>query len=171
MVAGHNARSLRIFPSPLTFVCEEKEKPVLYDGAAESRAESISDQLPGNIGEPRLKLALLVKPVIGQADIVPIVFVNRTVEIVGAAFCNQCDLCARRAPLVSVGIAGGHAKFLQGIQGGSKRARECIAFDLIVIVHSVQRDVRLVAARSAHRSTTAVLVLVDIGSHEGYARL
>ena len=81
-------------------------------------------------------------------------------KILGAAFRDQSDLRSGALPLICSVIGCGNAEFLNGVlcdgQHGSKR----VAVGLIVDVHSVKRDVALIAARSIDSAVARVLVRV-----------
>src|ERR1700727_2602905 len=91
------------------------------------------------------------------------IFVKRTVEGICAALRDQVHLRARRTSGGCVIIAGGYAKFLERIQGRAHGAFEGIALELIVVVQAIQRNVRLVAARTVYRAAAAVIVLLGVG--------
>ena len=95
------------------------------------------------------------------------VFIQRTVEIVGATLRDERNLRARRTALVRIVAGGRHSEFLHGIDGNWQYRSECVAVHLIVRVHAVQRQVALVAARAVHRSAAGVHIPVDIASIAG----
>src|SRR5207302_9543074 len=147
--AAHNAGDLRAFSPALRFIRAKEKDPVFYDGTADSASKGIADQLSGTVGKTRLDLRALVKPVVGGGNSRAIVFVERAVEIVGAALGHQIYLRAGRAAAIGIGLAGDDAKFLQGIQSGAQRALKREAESLIVVVNPIQGNVGLIAAGTA----------------------
>src|SRR5437879_6126158 len=83
-------------------------------------------------------------------------------EVVRATLGYQGDLCSRRAPLVRVVVAGGHAELLHGILSDGHNRSESVSFEIRVDVHAIQRDVALIAARTIHGSASGVRVFIDI---------
>ena len=67
-------------------------------------------------------------------------------------------------PADGVVVAGGDAKFLQGVESGAHCTLKCVAVQLVVVVEAVERDVGLVAARTVDGTAAAVVILVDVVS-------
>src|SRR5579863_666479 len=91
------------------------------------------------------------------------VFVERTVEAIGAALRHKVDLRSGRTAGSSVVVAGGHAEFLQGVERGAHGAFERVPLQLVVVVETIECDVGLVASRPVDRTAAAVIVLLGIG--------
>ncbi len=64
----------------MPFIGKKKEQLILQDRPAEGSAEGVSQEFSGNIGLPRLKLGLLVKPVIGHDVGGTMIFIGGTVK-------------------------------------------------------------------------------------------
>src|SRR5207302_1646387 len=88
-------------------------------------------------------------------------------ELICAAFRNQGNLCTRSVSLVGVVVRRGDAKFLDGIKRGRQYGGERVSARLVIHVHTVERDVALIAAGSVHGSISCVLVLVDVRAVAG----
>src|SRR5438270_9424310 len=88
-------------------------------------------------------------------------------ELICAAFRNQGNLCTRSVSLVGVVVRRGDAKFLDGIKRRGQYGGERVSARLVIYVHTVERDVALIAAGSVHGSVSCVLVLVDVRAIPG----
>lgn len=70
-------------------------------------------------------------------------------EGVCSTFCDQRNLRSGRPTLIRVGAACRNAELLQRIERGAQSTLKSVAFNLVVVVNPIQRDVGLVAARTA----------------------
>jgi len=89
---------------------------------------------------------MFIEPIIRDPDRIPVVLVQRAMQLIGATFCYEHDLRSRRAPRIGIGIAGSDPELLERIQGRAKSSSERVPSCLVVIVDPVQYYVRLVAA-------------------------
>ena len=171
--ARHGARHLLAFASPLAFVCQKVEQPILLDWAAKRSAERVPKQARPDVRLAVLQFRVLIEIVVGYEVGRAVVLICRAMQLVGAALGQQLHLRAGRAPLVGACIGGGYAELFHGIQGGSQRARKGIALQLVVVVDAIQRDVGLVASRAVYGAATAVLVQIHLipVSDSNHARL
>ena len=135
----------------------EEEELVLQDGTAEIAAEDVADQFAWTIWETAVKLGLLVEEVVGDRDGRAVVFVDCTMELVGAGLGDEADLRAGGAAGVCVGVAGGDAKLFNRILGLAKHAGKGKAVDLVVVVDTVDGDVALVGAAAVDCAAAAIL--------------
>src|SRR5260221_6372152 len=94
-------------------------------------------------------------------------------NLIRSALRDQVHLRSSRTSLIDTGVRCGHAKFLDRIERRAQGAGKGEAFQLIVIVHAVQSDVRLVASSAIDRSAAAVLIQIDLTAvcHGHYAWL
>jgi hypothetical protein len=65
-------------------------------------------------------------------------------KFVGPRFGNHADLRTRRSAFVRIGVARGHAKFLDRILGLAQHPGKSKSTHLVVVVHAIQCDVALV---------------------------
>jgi hypothetical protein len=114
--AGNNAGSLDGFVGPLSFITAEEEETILHDRTADPRAESIAMENARHIGFAGLYLGLFVEPVIGLANVGPVVLVQGSMKTVGTTLSDHVDLSAGRAPGVCIGVGRRNSKFLNGIE-------------------------------------------------------
>ncbi len=100
-------------------------------------------------------LGQFVEVIVGAGVGVAMVFVDRTVNAVGAAFGHQCHLGAAGSSLVGVGIGGGDAKLLYGIERHRQNGGKSVAA-FVVDANAIDTDIALVAARAIHRATSRI---------------
>ena len=62
--------------------------------------------------------------------------------------------------MVRARVCGGHAEFLDGIKRGAQSTRKGKAFQLVVVINAVERNVGLVAAGPIDGATPAILIQV-----------
>ena len=161
-VAG-NAAGAGVNP---TLEVAEKEDAIFNDPTPNRAAELISDQRFAFHSRP------IGEPIIRRQRGVPVEFIRRTMELIRARLRHQGYLAARRAALIGVGAANGHAKFSdrikryrqRGVEAGVAGRRRgtsgvrAISGSIaryttrLVVVHvdAVQRHVVLVAASAEH---------------------
>src|SRR5579864_9721356 len=88
-------------------------------------------------------------------------------ELICAAFRDQRNLRTRSVSLVGVVVRRGDAKFLDGIERRGQYGGERVSARLVIHVHTVERNVALIAAGAVHGSISRVLVLVDVRAVPG----
>ena len=81
---------------------------------------------------------------------------------IGSALGDQVHLRAGGAAGRGVIVAGSDAEFLQRVERGAHRPLEGIAFELIVIVQSIEGYVALIAASTVDGAAAAIVVLLII---------
>ena len=84
------------------------------------------------------------------------IFIRRTVEHVSSTSCDHRNLTAARAALSRGGVGCDDAKLLNRVQGYGQNTLKSLTRLLVIHIHSVQRDVRLVAARAGNRTAASV---------------
>src|SRR4029077_19781553 len=88
-------------------------------------------------------------------------------ELICAAFRDQRNLRTRSVSLVGVVVRRGDPKFLHGIERRRQYGGERVSARLVIHVHTVERDVALIAAGPGHDSISRVLTLVDVRAVPG----
>ena len=96
---AHDALRLAITAS---FIVGEEKQTVSLDRATERAAKDIADELGRIVGRTIAQFRLFNKVVVGTGVGVAVVFIGRTMKIIGAAFCYQCNLCARRKSSIRI---------------------------------------------------------------------
>src|SRR5579863_8833217 len=97
-------------PVETLLVVEKEENTIFLDGAAERRPELIPVE-----GLARHSV-LVVEPIVGGEDGVPVELVQRAVKLIGAALGYERDLAARAASLIGPFATDGDAELLHRIQ-------------------------------------------------------
>src|SRR5580765_7753357 len=88
-------------------------------------------------------------------------------EIVASASGDQRNLRAGGPALVGIVVGSGYAEFLYGILRDGQYRGERVAFRIGVHVHTVQRDVALIAACTVHRAAARIVILVNVRTISG----
>ena len=145
----------------------KKKRRFFQIGPADGGSEDVADEFRRLVGLAVLQLRLLDEVIVGAGDGVAVVFVERAVEIVGAALGDESDLSAGGTAAIGVVVGGGDAKFLHGVEGDGEHGSEGVAAGLVIDVDAIESDVALVAARAVDRAAAAIEVLVDVGAVAG----
>src|SRR3954453_19872982 len=95
------------------------------------------------------------------------IFIERSMKIVGATLCDESDLRSRGTPLVGVRVSGRHPKFLNGIQCDRQDRRECTPVYLVIHINTVESDVALVAASAIHGAATSIHISIHVSAIAG----
>src|ERR1019366_4580420 len=125
------------------------------------RAESVADQMAGNVRLTCFEFCLLKEPVIGLAQTRPVVFVKRTVEVVGSTLGHQSDLGSARTSSIRVGIAGNNPKLLKRVEGRTQCSLKSVTVDLVIVIDSINGHVGLVATCTADRAAPTINIGID----------
>src|ERR1039458_4992091 len=157
-----------------SFVVHEKKQAIFLHWPADGGAKDIADQLGRRVAVIRIgeraicQLGQFVEVIVGAGVGVAKVLVDRAVDAVGAAFGHECHLRAAGSSLVGVGIGGGDAKLLYGIERHGQDGGKGLAA-LVVYANAIETDIALVAARAIHRAAarivgTCVCSIASIGN-------
>ena len=148
--------------APRSFVIHKKKQAILFHGSANGGAKDIADQLGRcvaviRIGERAvLQLCLFVEVIVRAGVGIAKVLVDRSVNAIGAAFGHQCHLGAAGSSLVGVGIGGGDAKLLYGIERyGQDGSKGVSAF--IVYANAIETHIALVAPCAIYRAASRIV--------------
>ena len=144
---GHFARLLDPLTIAPPLVVGEEKQPVFLDRPSCRAPEYIANQLGLLIWLTIFQLGPFVEVVVRREGCVSVVFIGRTVKGIRATLGHQRYLRSRGTARVGIGVACGHAEFLNGVLRVSKNARERVPLALIVDVNPVERHVRLVTVR------------------------
>ena len=145
-------------------IIDKEENTILADGSAEGAPEDVADELGRYIRLTRLQFRRLYEIIVGAGGGVAVIFVERTVKIVGATFGNERHLCARGASLVGIGIRGCDSELLDGVQCDWQDGSKSAALYLVVDINAIQRDVALVTASSIHGPASRINISINIGA-------
>ena len=106
----------------------------------------------------------VVKEIVGVQHIIAQVFIKGAMKTVGAGFCDQRHLRARRTAFVRPVVGRGHTKLLHGIQGDGQHGCEGVSINLVIHIDAVQGEIALVAAGSVYRAAARIVILIDVGA-------
>src|ERR1700747_2490299 len=123
-IAGNNAKITFLFALAGGFLIWEEIQTILENWPADRAPEDVANQFRGQILGATLDLSRLHEIVIGAGLGVAEIFVERTVKLVRAAFCNQRNLGTRRTSRVGPVIGCGYSEFLHRIESDGKDRRE-----------------------------------------------
>ncbi len=138
----------------LAFIVGEVEKLVLDYRSTDAATENVAVQLGGGqalalrVGGEVVEKGIRVKSLVANEPIAC------AVKLVGAGAGDEGDLCAGAAGRISVGVGGGNAEFLYGIERYAQGAIEGLTGLLVVDVYAVEGDVGLVATTAVDNATT-----------------
>ena len=136
------------------FVAVEEKQPVFDNRPPERPAEGVTDQRRAR----QTGTDAVAEEIVRLEEGAAIKLEKRSVEIVRAASGHKVHLSRRGTPLVRVRVERCYAELLDGLRVQPQhRGLERVCLRLID-VHTVQGDVRLVAARAGH-----IAVLGDAG--------
>src|SRR5216683_2333812 len=93
-VGWHDAHHASFLTLSRGFIVHEKEETILQDRSTQGAAEDVANQLGWDVGLAVLQLGKLHKVVVGAGEGIPVIFVKRTMKVVGAALGYQRHLSA-----------------------------------------------------------------------------
>ena len=155
---GGNGADLRNAAGVLAlFVVEEIKDAVGDDLSPDTCAELIADQrLARNVG-------VIVEPGVGGEESVAVVFVERPMELIGAALGDESDLTAGRAAQVRALAGDRDAEFLDRVERNRQdRVKPGVGIDAVGVGTLISAE----TGGGGLRDKAGVLVVVDVGAIE-----
>src|SRR5579859_3066249 len=108
----HRTRDLGVFSLTLALVVSKEENAIFFDRPSDRCTKGVANEQAGPVRQPLFRLLMQVEPVVGHEGRA-MILVYRSMERIGAALGDKCNLRPRGASRIGVGVAGDDPKLLE----------------------------------------------------------